>query len=349
MPKIPHDEFDESRMFGHATSPREALEGHDMDIVDVTRVISASNKKNHLYAPQEAPSAMNAAPPVGKPMSGNPLAGYFRMPGLTAVLPTGGAFFHSGGFEVREGGEIVVFPMTGADELLLSSPDALMNNTAITSLISSCVPQIKIPDQVTIPDLDVILLAIRVASSGDTMKVDLQCEQCEHHTSFHLSIPGILSTAKTVQAKNIVRVNDTMVAEVMPYTISTHTKMLNAAFVQTRKAQSLEQQEGLSDERKNLLYGEIMRELAEITNAALADSIVAITVPNATVVDKEHILEFLQKTDRNILNVIKKKVEELNSSGVDKTFLATCSNEECGHEWTAEVEFDPTSFFEERS
>ena len=78
---------------------------------------------------------------------------YYRMPGVHIRLPTNGAFMPPGSVEFTMSGDIPVYPMRGADELLLKSPDALMSGYAIEELLKSCVPAIQFPRLVSSPDL----------------------------------------------------------------------------------------------------------------------------------------------------------------------------------------------------
>ena len=61
----------------------------------------------------------------------DPLAKYYRMPGVHVRLPSNGAFMPPGSVQFTVTGEVPIYPMRAADELLLKSPDALMSGYAI--------------------------------------------------------------------------------------------------------------------------------------------------------------------------------------------------------------------------
>jgi len=302
-------------------------------------------------SPAPAPAAA-VAPAVPSPMvsmgsTQNPLTKYFRIPGISVKLPTGGQFFPAGAIELNENGEIDVLPMRGADELLLNSPDALMNNTAILNLIKSCVPQIKRPELVSAPDLDVLLLAIRVASTGDKLELELPCPKCEVSNKFELDIPSMIQTAKPIPAVTTVRVTDEVVIQINPLTLGAQTRILVDAFAETRKAQSLDMSDDLSDDERNAMSNEIVQKIADINMYSVQQSIVKVIVPDAEVTDRKHIAEFVQNIDRASLQKIRAKIDELAKLGVDKSFEAECAH--CAHKWPAQVEFDPATFFGTRS
>ncbi len=280
-------------------------------------------------------------------MDGNPLSQYFRLPGISVGLPTGGVFMPPGTIELNDEGQVEVLPMRGADEILLSSPDALMNNSAIYNLIKSCVPRIKAPEYVSVPDLDVLLLAIRVASTGENMEVELSCEKCREMTKFELNVPSMIGTAKTIDPVNNIRISDDLLIKVAPHNLASQTRILMRIFKQTREAQALDLNEDLTDEERATGMGNIMREMADINTFSLQEAITSIRVPLAEVTNRKHIEEFIANTDSGTLNKIKDKLDEINERSVDKTFPAQCSH--CDHEWTGVVEFDPASFFGTRS
>ena len=308
MTKITDDEFDENTMFG-----------------------------GEAIAP--APSPLTEA--------GNPLSRYFRLPGLSVSLPTGGAFFPAGGIELDAAGEVSVLPMRAADELRLSSPDALMNNSAITGLLQSCVPAIKMPEYVSSPDLDVLLIAIRVASNGENMDIELNCPECGKETVFEVNLPMVLGTMTKIPATLPLRLSDDVVVYLRPHAVSVQTKILVSAFRETRNAQAIDADPSLSEEERSVRLTGVMDRLNEMNIYGLAHSIIKVVVPGHEVTDLKYISEYLANTDKGTLEKLRNELERINSMGIDKSVPATCSH--CSHNWVGSIEFNPATFFEERS
>lgn len=319
MTKMTEDDFDESELFSPTAVP-----------VSRARVASP------------------VAPiPVEIAENDNPLSKFFRLPGLSISLPTKGAFFPEGGIVLDEAGEVSVLPMRAADELLLSSPDALMNNTAITNLIRSCIPQIKMPEMVSAPDLDAILIAIRVASSGEEMEIDLTCPECKKETTFEVNLPAVLGTVQTIPAVIPLRLGDNVVVYLRPHTVAVQTKILISAFKETRAAQAIDANEELTDEQRSEKLAAVMEKLNEMNLYGLAHSIIKVVIPGHEVVNTQHIMEFLANTDKGTLMKVRNELERINSMGVDKSVPAVCQF--CAHEWMGQLEFNPSTFFEQRS
>ncbi len=312
MPKMTDDDFDESALFG---------------------------------APAVAPTPVPVAAPVAE--TGNPLAKYFRLPGLSVALPTKGAFFPAGGIELDAAGEVSVYPMRAADEMLLASPDALMNNTAIVNLLRSCVPAIKAPEHVSAPDLDVLLIAIRVASTGEKMEIELACPKCDKPNQFEVDLPAVLSTMQTVPAVNPLRLSDEVVVYLRPHNMATQGKILVSAFRETRHAQAIALDETLTEDEKGAKLNDVMSRLTDMNLYGLANSVVKVVVPGYEVTNVEHIKQFLGETDKATLHRLRDELERINSLGIDKSVPSACAH--CGHEWEGAIEFNPSTFFEERS
>ena len=98
----------------------------------------------------------------------NPLNKYFRQPSIYVTLPSG-ASYPPTVLQQTQSGEIGIQPMTAKDEIRFKTPDALMNGQGVVDVIESCVPQIKDAWQIKSYDLDTLLIAIRIATYGETM------------------------------------------------------------------------------------------------------------------------------------------------------------------------------------
>jgi hypothetical protein len=274
----------------------------------------------------------------------NPLAKYYRVPGLHVPLPTRGAFMPPGTIELTMKGEVPVYPMRAADEMLLKSPDALMSGYALEQLILSCVPAIKAPRMVSTPDLDVLLLAIRAATYGEVITLMPTCPVCSTVNEVQRNLSYLMSTMTFIEPENPVRLTDEIVMYVRPYNMENATKLALVSFEEARKLQALEQ--APSDER-SMQVGRSMQQLAKITSDILAECVQRIVVPEGTVSDPQMIKEFMANISKPWTDRVQQKLEEINGRGIDKSYDVTCAS--CGANWKAEVEFNPSSFFEPSS
>ena len=103
----------------------------------------------------------------------NPLANYFRQPKMYMRLPSHGQFYPEGALDKSEIDEYPVYAMTAKDELMFKTPDALMNGQAVVDVVQNCIPNIKDAWQVPSIDMDIILIAIRIATYGEKLTTPL--------------------------------------------------------------------------------------------------------------------------------------------------------------------------------
>lgn len=276
----------------------------------------------------------------------NPLSKFYRVPGLHQTLPTNGIFFKEGDITLSINKELAVYPMTAADEIILKNPDALLNGHALEKLFQSCVPDIKSPREISIPDLDVILLAIKLASFGDKLEINVTCPSCGEEFTTTASIRTLLTDIKMIDiADTVVRINDEMVIYIKPYNFESKTKLDIATFEETKIYQSL-LQDTIDDNERSKIFATSFEKIASLNLDLLSECIVKISIPNNEVTEQNFIKEFIKNCNKDIVDKIREKLAALGESGISKKLEVTCGNEKCGHHWETEMVFDPSHFFE---
>lgn len=276
----------------------------------------------------------------------NPLAQYFRSPGVHQVLPTGGQFFDKSEIDLAINGEVAILPMTAGDEIILKNPDALLNGDALERLFRSCVPAIKAPRKISVPDLDVLLLAIKLASFGDTLEVNVTCPECKKEFEAATSIRGMLSEIKTIKPQDsVVRINDEVVVYVKPFDFESKTKLDLATFEEAKLYQYLLDSD-ISDEDKTRRFNQSYERITDLNLDIIADCVVKVSVPSADVMDPDFIKEYIRNSSKDTVKAIRDRLGELSDNGLNKELEVTCINEECKHEWKTPLVFDPSHFFE---
>jgi hypothetical protein len=276
-------------------------------------------------------------------MHSNPLAKYFRAPGIMVKLPSNGNFQPSGNVKFTPSGEDVpVLPMRGADEMLMKSPDALMSGHAIEETIKSCVPNVIDAQQLPTCDVDAILLAIRAATYGDQMDIDSECPHCKAENSHAFSISAILDSATPLELEYAVRLNDEVVVYVGPFNLAASTQLSIGAFHEARKMHLLEESNASDDEKSSALR-ESFDTINKMNTDALASAIVCVAVPDGVINDRNHIREFVDNVSRDWVAKIEEQMKVVNAAGIHKDQFVTCGK--CEKEYTTNIEFDPANFF----
>jgi hypothetical protein len=270
----------------------------------------------------------------------DPLAKYYRMPGVHVKLPSNGAFMPPGALQLTMNGDLPVYPMRAADELLLKSPDALMSGFAIEELIKSCVPGVRIPRMVSSADLDVMLLAIRAATYGAMITVKPDCPKCGEENEIHANLTNILATVKAIPPENPVRLSDEVVVFLRPYNMDNATRMGIVSYEESRKVQALVDGE---ETQRIAQMNHSMQRIVQTSMDVLSNSVLAVVVKEGKVCDPYSIRKFIDNVSKAWIDKLQAKMDELNEGGIDKHYDATCAH--CGHQWRPLVEFNPATFF----
>jgi len=271
------------------------------------------------------------------------LSKYYRLPGMNVQLPTQGAFLPEGSVTFVNGNEVEVLPMRASDEMMLKNPDALMSGNAVEMLFQSCVPSITSPADISAPDMDVLLLAIRVATYGRVMEVETDCPECSAHLAFDCNLPLMLQTQVNVDPVNEVRLTDDIVVYLRPFTLRDVGELSRRVFDEERRLRLLESDETLTEDQRQPHRNALYKRMAELQSKMSSNTITKIVVPEGEVVDRAAIAGFMANTSAAWARKIDEKQFEMSKAGIDKTVPAVC--EHCNHEWNTAVEFDPTTFF----
>lgn len=274
-------------------------------------------------------------------MSNNPLKQYFRRPAIYIRLPSNGRGYEPGTVEIPESGEIPVYPMTAIDEITSRTPDAVFNGQAMADIIKSCVPCIKDPWKINNIDLDTLMIAIKVASNGDTMDVMSVCPECSNEGKYGVNLVGLLGASDSFSYDEPLKIRDLEI-KFKPMTYSQSNKN-NMAQYEIQKAFFAVQQ--IEDPEEKVKQSKILVEqLNNVVNSAFSETIEYIRTPETTVTDKNFIKEFLDNCDKRTNTEIFNYALKLKEDSKLKPFRMVCQN--CQHQYDQELVINITDFFE---
>lgn len=280
-------------------------------------------------------------------MSENPLQHLYRKKSLYVALPSKGKYY-TDGLELSIDGELGVMPMTTADEIKLKSPDALFNGEAMFDMLKSCAPDIKNPKEIPACDLDVILFAIKIATTGDNLEITSQCPHCEGTHEYAANLPQILASAQEIDSDNIVRLDDNTEVHVKPYTLESQIKTNIKQFHNYRMEQILNQGEEVSIETKTELFNAALASASQITIQLVADNIMKVVIrgeeDKKIIVDEnKHIYEWVNNMSSNTYKKIIDKIKNLSDPKIKSDLTITCNG--CKKNYKTNIDLDPVSFF----
>jgi len=241
----------------------------------------------------------------------NPLQKYYRQPAIYIKLPSGGRYYPKEVFTPTETGEIPILPMTVKDELAFKTPDAMINGQSTVDVIKSCVPNMLDPWKMVNYDTDAVLLAIRIATYGETMDVNFRVPVTNEEQSHTLNLPALLEDLGRAEIMDETMTSTKFKIEIEPLTYKSLTKIQIARFEQQKMYGTIDNST-MTDEAKQSAFAKSFETLNMVNFSLLVDSIKSITTPEGNkVVDRAQIIEFCNNADAKTVIEIQEKLSDL--------------------------------------
>jgi len=273
----------------------------------------------------------------------NPLQQYMRQPQIYMKLPSEGKYYPPGVLEMPINGELPVYSLSTKDELLLNTPDALMNGQGVVDVIQSCIPAIKNAWYIPTVDVDAILIAIRIASYGEMMEYQSTCPKCEESNNYEIDLRQWLDKKVDVSLFDAPFRYKELEIFIKPNDYRSMNDANLEAFEQQRLVQTVNDST-MSEQEKQNRFNEIFAIMTRYTVRSMAGAIERVVVPGgASISDEAHILEFVENADRNLYQQLKKHVETALKQIPEKSVPASCP--ECQHQYSTPFTFDQSNFF----
>jgi hypothetical protein len=293
---------------------------------------------------------MDNSNPLNRPVkqaAANPLAQYYRKPGTYIELPSGGRYYKITP-KLSDTNELAVYPMTAKDELALKNPDALLNGEALKQVIASVCPDIQDVSEIPAPDIDAILVAMRMTSYGDDMEIDVMhgCSESEGKSQrVTVGLGSVLSTLKAIPASmGTVTLANQVVVQLRPYTLEAQSRLLRVQFNTMRSLQGADANPNSTIEQKADIANRGYDQLVVLSQDILAASIISVTLPGGEeVTNFNHIHEWIKNLDRASNERLDEEIKAFSKFGITRTLEVTCDH--CKNKFTTDMLFDPTSFF----
>jgi hypothetical protein len=278
----------------------------------------------------------------------NPLVGLMRQPKIYIKLPSEGKFWATGALEPTETGEYPVYSMTAKDELMLKIPDALISGQAIVDVIQHCMPHVKNAWAIPNIDLDIILIALRIATYGEKMRVPVTMKGISE--DYEVDLRYIMNDLmNAIRWESVVQINPELVVYVKPTTYKSMSSSAVTTF-ETQRVIQIASDNTMSAEEKTKTFKEAIDKLNDLTIGLINSSVYKIDYSDGTTEDKVHIKEFLDNADKEIFDQIKHHLEKLRENNnikplkvqpTEEMLAAGVANEAL----EVPLTFDPSTFF----
>jgi len=271
----------------------------------------------------------------------NPLTKYFRQPKIYLSLPSKGEFYPPGSIQ-GDPNNLPVFGMSAMDEIMFKTPDALFSGEATVQVIRSCIPAITQPWLMPQLDVDAVLIAIRIATYGQTMPSSFRCKKCNEETKFDLDLSKTLDyfvSLDYIDSKIIgpLKIN------FRPLTYKELTD-INVKSYELKRTLS-QKMEGKTETQKNKLINKTMTDIAEVQVDAFMKCIASVETDEDEVSDVNQIKEWISNADADFYEQIKNHLESQSKAWRIQNQKTLCANEECQQENSVEIRMDNSDFF----
>ena len=278
----------------------------------------------------------------------NPLSKYFRQASIYVALPSG-TDYPADVVTKSETGEIGIMPMTAKDEIRFKTPDALMNGQGVVDVIESCIPDIKDAWQIKSYDLDTILVAIRIATYGETMEINFTVPGANEQVAHTVNLPAILDQIQKTKVDTAFTLQDGLKITVQPLTYRDMTSTSLQTFQQQKMYSAIQDSE-LPDEDKATRFNDAFKKLTDLNASILLKNMASITMTDGTVItDTAHIKEFVDNANTTVIKEIETKLMDLRTQGAVKPLKLKASEEQIKKgapaSYEVPVTFDTSNFF----
>ena len=279
----------------------------------------------------------------------NPLHEYYRQPAIYINLPTKGRYYSADAYAPTATGEIPVLPMTARDELSFRTPDAMMSGQATVDVIRSCMPNVLDPWKLVNYDIDIILLALRIATYGETMDITAVVPVVNESMTQSVNLPALLDTVRSITIDDNAVTKQGFRIKFNPLTYKEITQSQLLAFEQQKTMSSVSASQ-MSEEEKNKRFTESFKKLTDVNWSILQDSIQQITTPDGVVVsDKEQINDFLANCNSKIVLEIQEELGRVRNQANFKPLKFKSTEEQIKRgapvSFDVPLTFDSSNFF----
>jgi hypothetical protein len=233
----------------------------------------------------------------------NPLQKFFRQPKIYLRLPSSGNFYAPGSLIKTENGEYPVYAMTAKDELLIRTPDALLNGQSTVDMIQSCIPNIKNAWLIPSIDIDAILVAIRIATYGERLDVTAFLPGLDEERTYETDLRMILDRLLSAAFDPKIEINESMTVYIRPLTYAEFTQNTLKS-LEEQKIINIVNNDQISDVDKLTMFSKSFRKITDLTVNIVVQSIDRIVTPDGEVSDPAFITEFINNAEKEFYKKI---------------------------------------------
>ena len=273
---------------------------------------------------------------------------------LVLALPTLGRFYPTGVLHPQaDPTAMEVYPLGIAAEIHLNDPLLLASGKAIPKLVRAICPAVIDPERLCGIDIDALLMASRIASHGEKMRMEVECTHCENKDMLDVNLQDIILRYAPIDdaemAKLVIPIPElNQKVCIQPPTYHTGLEILRNTLTMQRDIKQLDNvvfEDFIQDEAMMDSYMEMAERNAVLSLSSLVDSIFYVeTSTGQKVADKEAITEWAMRVNREHLFGVRDKIQSL-AEHIDKISHIEYQCSKCQKKTTVRVTLDPQKLF----
>lgn len=272
----------------------------------------------------------------------NPFLNYFRQPAIYLTLPSNGRWWPAGSIDLSVNNEVAIYPMSTKDEILLRTPDALMNGQGIVDVIQSCCPSIKNAWYMPSIDTDAMLIAIRIASYGAKMDFDSKCPHCSHDNRHSIDLTSVLAQVTCSDYADLAFYKDLKI-KFKPLNYQSMNKN-NMSEYSEQKVISVLNNESITAEAKQAEISALIKRVHDLSIETCVNSTEYIEFPDGTRVDNsKYINEFYSNATADLIKLMQENISNFSEKSKLPQYSLQC--ESCTETYQTSLSFDYSNFF----
>jgi hypothetical protein len=272
-------------------------------------------------------------------MANNPLQKYFRQPKIFIKLPSNGVYTKPGVI-TGDPNNMAVYGMTGMDEIIIKTPDALITGESTVKVIESCCPNITNAWEVSNLDLDLILTSIRIATYGNKITISHKCEHCETDNEYELELNVLVDHYNHLAFDNKAVLKD-VVVRLQPLTYKQVTEFSQKNFQLRQQLNQANAIENEDDRTKEV--SRIYTDFGKLQTEVYSANIEAIEAGNQVVTERPFINEWLENSEKESFDQIRNQID--NNTDATKTPPQRVECDNCHKENVLSIVLDHSTFF----
>lgn len=265
-----------------------------------------------------------------------------RQPKIYVDVPSQFKFLESSAFSGASFKELPVYSMTGADEIAMKTPEALLNGEAVKNLIGSCIPSIAKPGQLSSIDIEFLLLAIRIASYGNTYNKSSVCPHCSEANTHDLELDKFIDYYNKKTFKDTVSVNG-LKFYLRPLTYDEWTEMQTSLFQANRTMYQITENPDMPEEERDAITKSVYNIIQSINQRNVLYQVYKVKDGDDEETDINAIRSFIMEEDRSYFNGIEALIKENTATWDLPKLDLTCGG--CEEPYTSILTMDDANFF----